>query len=79
MELIGWLGATLLAWCGFPAVIQVVSQGHAEGYSPIFIGMWGLGEVLCLVYVLCMYKDKPLLMNYFLNIVFISIILYYMV
>lgn len=79
IESIGWIGAQLLAFCGLPAVIQVVSQGHAEGYSPGFIAMWGIGEVLTLAYVFIKYKNKPLMVNYIANIVFISIIAIYMI
>ena len=76
---IGWIGTQLLAFCALPAAIQVIIQGHAEGYSPIFIGMWGLGELLCFYYVLTEYKDLPLLINYFLNLAFIGIIVYHMI
>lgn len=75
---IGWIGTQLLAWCALPAVLQVTSQGHADGYSVPFLLMWGFGELLTAYYV---YKehgfDKPLLINYFLNLAFISIIVYY--
>lgn len=79
LKIIGWLGAQLLAWCAAPAAIQVLSQGHANGYSGMFIAMWLLGEILCLIYVYFSYKDKPLMLNYLLNIVFISVIVYHMV
>jgi len=79
IKIIGYIGAFLLAFCGFPAMVDVVSKGTAEGYSTAFILMWGLGEVLTAFYV---YKkhgiDKPLLINYGFNIVFISIICYHM-
>lgn len=78
IEAIGWLGTQLLAFCGLPAAIQVISQGHAVGYSGAFLAMWGIGEVLCLVYTWHKYKDLPLLVNYSLNLAFISIIVYYM-
>lgn len=76
---IGWSGTQLLAFCGLPAAIQVIQQGHAEGYSGTFIGMWGIGELLCLIYVYNRYKDWPLLVNYLLNLTFLSVIVYYMI
>lgn len=77
---IGWIGTQLLAFCAVPAVIQVIYQGHAEGYSFWFIAMWLLGEILTLIYVYVKHnKDLPLLLNYFLNIIFISIIIAYMI
>ena len=80
IKLIGSLGAFLLAFCGFPAMLDVVEKGSAEGYSTLFILMWGGGEMLTAYYV---YKqhgfDKPLMFNYGFNLAFISIICYYMI
>ena len=78
LDYIGWLGTQLLAWCGLPAAIQVIDQGHANGYSIWFLLMWGLGEILCLIYTYHKYRDLPLFFNYSLNLVFISIICYYL-
>ncbi|PCI45806.1 MAG: hypothetical protein COB41_00620 [Proteobacteria bacterium] len=78
IKIIGWIGTQLLAWCALPAVIQVVSQGHAEGYNFWFISMWGLGELLTAIYVYMKHGlDKPLLFNYGINLAFIIIIMYY--
>lgn len=77
---IGWLGTQLLAWCGLPAVIQVISQGHANGYSPLFIAMWGMGEIFTLVYVVKKHSaDRPLVINYLINLLFICIIGIYLI
>lgn len=79
IKIIGWLGASLLALCGAPAAFDVIQKGTAEGYSQAFIGMWFVGEILTLIYVLLKHGfDKPLIFNYGLNLTFISIILYYM-
>ena len=77
-KIIGYIGAFLLAFCGFPAMVDVVQKGTAEGYSTIFLLMWGFGELLTAYYV---YKqhglDKPLMFNYGFNLAFISVICYY--
>lgn len=78
LDAVGWIGSQLLAWCGLPAAIHVVSQGHANGYSPLFISMWGIGEFLCIIYTYKKYKDWPLFINYSLNLAFILVIVYYM-
>lgn len=75
---IGWLGNNLLAFCGLPAVVDVVYKGSADGYSTVFILMWLSGEILALVYVLNRDKGQlPTLYNYVINIILISIIVYY--
>lgn len=79
-KFIGALGAFLLAFCGLPAMLDVVDKGTAEGYSTMFIGMWGMGELLTAYYVYRRHGfDKPLMFNYILNLTFISIIMYYMI
>jgi len=78
MNTIGWIGTQLLAWCGLPAVIDVVQSGTAVGYSIVFLLMWLSGEILSLIYVLNMKEiPVPILVNYFINIFLISIIVYY--
>ena len=78
--LIGWLGGLLLALCGLPQAVQSVQQGHSQGVSELFITMWGVGEILLMVYVLRSRAkpDWPLLFNYAMNLTFIGIIAYYM-
>jgi lipid-A-disaccharide synthase-like uncharacterized protein len=77
-KLIGASGSILLAFCGFPAMMDVINKGHADGYSVAFILMWWLGEALSLVYVLNKDKDLIQILNYAFNLTFISIIVYYM-
>ena len=80
IKLCGWIGAMCFAFCGLPQAIQVVQQGHAEGVSPYFIGLWFAGEILSMIYVYFTHGlDKPLFTNYVLNLAFISVILYYLI
>jgi uncharacterized protein with PQ loop repeat len=76
MELIGWIGSTLLALCGVPLAWQTFKQKHAYGISNLFLAMWLIGEILTFVYVLPK-KDYPLLFNYSLNIVCLAIVVRY--
>jgi len=76
MEVIGWTGNILLSLCGLPLAIQSIRQGHSKGISWWFLGMWGIGELLTLIYIAPM-NSLPLIVNYSLNTIFISIIIYY--
>lgn len=76
MDIIGWGGSTLLAFCGLPQVIETIRRGNTEGISTVFLWVWGIGEVLTFIYVFPR-LDVPLLFNYSANILFITIILKY--
>ena len=76
LEIIGWVGAFLLATCGLPQAIKSWRQKHSYGLSLWFLLMWMAGEVLVLIYVLPKWH-WPLIFNYTTNIVFVTIILYY--
>jgi uncharacterized protein with PQ loop repeat len=76
MTQIGWIGSTLLAWCGLPQVIKAIRDGHATGVSGVFLTMWLIGELCVLIYVLPS-GDKPLIVNYTLNLVLAGILTFY--
>lgn len=76
IEKIGWLGSTLLALCGAPEAYLAATTGESS-LSWTFLCMWLSGELLALVYVIhknSEVKVLPLIFNYGLNIIFISII-----
>lgn len=76
MDLIGYIGGILLAFCAAPEAYLAWKRGHSS-LSWGFLSLWGVGEVFTLAAVL---TDAPLgylLLNYGLNILFISIICYY--
>ena len=77
MELFGWGGSILLAACGAPQALRSYTQRSTVGISPLFLWMWFLGEVFTLFYVLLEKFSLPLLLNYAVNIGFISVIIYY--
>ena len=76
MEMIGWFGSILLAVCGLPQAIESYKTKSSEGLTWGFIGMWFIGEIFTIIYILPQ-MVLPLLFNYTANIIFLSIIIYY--
>jgi len=76
MELVGWAGSLLLAFCGLPQAIESWRTGSSSGVTWGLLAMWGVGEVLTLAYVMPK-MEMPLLFNYAANIVFLVVISYY--
>ena len=78
IEAIGWVGGILFAFCGLPQAYLSYKQGHSNGVANLLLIMWGLGEVLSLIYVLLKHGlDLPLTFNYLMNLFFIVVISYY--
>ena len=76
MEMIGWFGSILLAFCGLPQAIESYKTKSSEGLTWGFILMWFVGEIFTIIYILPQ-MVLPLLFNYTANIIFLSIIIYY--
>ena len=76
METLGWIGAILFAICALPQSIECARNGHARGLNWFFLLAWFFGEVFTIIYVWPK-ADYPLLFNYFLNLVFLAVILRY--
>ena len=76
MEIIGWIGGILLAFCGLPQAIESSKTGKSDGLTWGFLIMWGVGELFTIVYIIPKWH-WPLIFNYTANIIFISIIAYY--
>lgn len=76
LQIIGWVAATLFAFCGLPQAWKSYKDRHSAGISWGFILMWWFAEVLMLIYVIPM-RDGPLLFNLALNLVFASVILWF--
>ena len=77
-ELIGYAGSLLLGLCALPEVYISLTTG-TTGLSWSFLLMWYFGEILLMIYTIIKNKQVkllPLIGNYGLNIVFISIILW---
>jgi MtN3 and saliva related transmembrane protein len=76
MEIIGWLGSILLAFCGLPQAIESYKTKSSEGLTWGFLFMWFMGEIFTIIYILPQ-MVLPLLFNYTANVIFLSIIIYY--
>lgn len=76
LDRIGWIGSICFAICGLPQAIASWQQGHSDGISWLFLGLWFTGEVLTLIYVMPK-RQWPLIFNYVCNLVFIAIVMYY--
>lgn len=76
MELIGYIGSILLAFCAIPQAVSSYKNKSSEGITWGLLLMWLAGEILTLIYVIPK-MDWPLLFNYTTNIILISIIVYY--
>ena len=76
MEIIGWLGSILLAFCGLPQAIESYKTKSSEGLTWGFLFMWFVGEIFTIIYILPQ-MVLPLLFNYTANVIFLSIIIYY--
>ena len=78
MELVGWSGALCLAICCAPQSWQSWKEKHSDGINIWLLWLWGVGEVLTLIYVAEKpIPDWPLIFNYMTNIVLLGIIGWY--
>lgn len=81
MEIIGWIGGLLFAFCAVPQAIKTYKTKLAGDISWWFLGMWVFGEIFTLIYVIddnTFYGNwqYPLLANYFFNIILVSFIIF---
>ena len=76
MDTIGWIGSILFAICGLPQAIQCAKDGHSRGLNWLFILCWLFGEIFTIVYVWPK-ADYILLSNYFVNLIFLAIMIRY--
>jgi len=77
VNIIGAIGSAMLAICGLPQAIQSVKSKSSSGISSSFLILWGVGEILVILYVLNTTKDTILLINYIFNIIIVGIIAFY--
>ena len=77
MEILGWAGSILLALCAIPQAYKSFSEKETSGISISFLWMWFIGEWMAMVYVFFERFSLPLLLNYWSNIILITIIIWY--
>jgi MtN3 and saliva related transmembrane protein len=75
IEILGWIGAVLLATCGLPQLYKTVKTKKFDGLSLTFIIWWLAGEVLTLTYITNSAFRWPLIFNYGINILVCIILL----
>jgi uncharacterized protein with PQ loop repeat len=76
VDLLGWFGGVLLALCAVPEVISAIRNKQCN-LSHGFLWMWYIGEWMILVPILANNMAGFLVFNYTLNIVLISVLMYY--
>lgn len=68
-QAVGGLGSFMLAVCAVPQCLEAWRTGHVFGLSWGFLGLWGGGEVLLLIYnALELGLDPWLTLNYGINL-----------
>jgi len=75
LDIIGWLGSAMLMVCAIPEAILAVRRKHTHMPWNMIILLGG-GEFFMFIYVLPK-LDWPLIANYGVNIISMSVILYY--
>jgi len=73
MLFIGYLSALFLTVCGIPDVYIGIKTGIVN-ISNTLLYLWIIGEALGLIYVIPL-KKTPLILNYSLNVVIISLLI----
>lgn len=76
MKVMGWLGSLLLSFCSLPEVIRTIINNNCS-LSWSFLLMWGIGLVLILIPLYREFKEKYILFNYTVNLIFVLIMWYY--
>lgn len=84
LEIIGWIGGLAFAACALPQAYKCWQQKHAHGISYLMLGLWTLGEALTLAYVALgdtfgLRESLPLLLNYGVNLLGLTVIIWYRV
>lgn len=75
VRMIEAVGSVLLALCGFPEALRAFRLKRCDiGWGMLL--MWLIGE-LCLVVFALQTKQHVLLINYFANILFLAVMLFY--
>ena len=76
--IIGWIGSVCLAFSGMPQAYKCWRQGHARGLSFPTLSLWFIGEVCYVIATIGEFGMVAwLLFNYILNLVCISVMLWY--
>jgi len=75
-DMIGWIGSFFLAICAIPQAYHSFKTKSSKGIDNTFLILWFLGEVFTMFY-LWPKQDWPLITNYAVNFVCLSVIAWY--
>ena len=73
---LGWIGSWALAICGAPEAWKAFKNKDSSLGWP-FLCLWYMGEIFVLLPVMFELKTPYLMLNYGLNVFFISVIIGY--
>jgi hypothetical protein len=73
--MIAFTGSLLLALCGFPEAIKCSREKKCEIGWPMLL-MWLFGEILLIIFAI-QTQQYVLLINYFANLTFLTIMIRY--
>jgi uncharacterized protein with PQ loop repeat len=76
LELTGWIGSIAFALSAAPQALKSIQDGHSNGIAGGMLALWFVGEIASLIYIWPK-RHIPLITNYILNFIFISIILWF--
>jgi uncharacterized protein with PQ loop repeat len=71
----GWLATFFLTACGVPQMVKSLREGHSNGLSWGFLGLWTAGEICLIVYTI-LGRDWPILANAIFNLSVMTPIVY---
>lgn len=75
INLIGSIGAILLAICAVPLAYSSIKSGKSE-ISSAFLYIWTFGEIFSLTYLLLL-GETVLIWNYVANLALLVVVIYY--
>jgi len=73
--IIGWIASFCFMFSGAPAALEALTTKQCTIPIGTLI-LWTVGEICAVIYILPR-KDKPLLANYLVNLVFLSVMWFY--
>ena len=77
IEVVGWVGAICFALCGLPQAVHSYRTKASHGVTWGMLGLWTVGEILTLWYILATTAQGPLILNYVFNLACLGVIIRY--
>jgi uncharacterized protein with PQ loop repeat len=78
VQLIGYIGLSLLMMSCIPQTYKTVKQGHNNGMTVFYLVSLVIGFIVLIIYLCLLPKmPVPILINYIVNLICYSIMTYY--